>query len=408
MDDYGEAAAAAMEVEAGDSPCVGASSHVPSNSPSPNPDSNISSRRLGLKNSIQTNFGDDYVFQIASWEISTLAVSLSTNALKFYSPATGQYLGACNGHEGTIHEISFSAPSSPNVICSCSSDGTVRAWDTRNFKQISLLRGGASQEMFSFSFGGSSGNQLAAGSNSQVLLWDWRSSKRLACLEESHMDDVTQVKFAPSQQNRLISAAVDGLVCVFDTDGAIDEESHLLSVMNAETSVAKVGFFGNMYQKLWCLTHIETISIWDWNDGTRELNIEDARSMATDGWNLDQVDYFVDCHYSMPDDRLWLIGGTTAGTLGYFPVRSDPAGAIGSAEAILEGGHTGVVRTVFPAAGTHQSLGQNRGIFGWTGGEDGRLCCWRSDETAEMNKSWISSSLVLKLQKRTKSRHQPY
>lgn len=120
-----------------------------------------------------------------------------------------------------------------------------------------------------------------------------------------------------------------------------------------------------------------------------------------------QVDYFVDCHYSMPDDQLWLIGGTSAGTLGYFPLRNDHAGAIGPAEAILEGGHTGVVRSVYPSAGIHESLGQNKGIFGWTGGEDGRLCCWRSDEIAEINKSWIST-LVWKQQKKTKNRHQPY
>nr|CAB3461943.1 unnamed protein product [Digitaria exilis] len=63
MDGYGEAAAAAMEVEAEASPCAGLSSPVPSDSASPN---SVSSRRLGLKNSIQTNFGDDYVFQIAS------------------------------------------------------------------------------------------------------------------------------------------------------------------------------------------------------------------------------------------------------------------------------------------------------------------------------------------------------
>uniref|UniRef100_A0A804NFM4 Transducin family protein / WD-40 repeat family protein n=1 Tax=Zea mays TaxID=4577 RepID=A0A804NFM4_MAIZE len=174
---------------------------------------------------------------------------------------TGQYLGECKGHEGTIHEISFSAPSSPQVICSCSSDGTVRAWDTRNFKQISLLRGGVSQEMFTFAFGGSNGSLLAAGSNAQVLFWDWRSSRQIACLEESHMDDVTQVKFTPDQQSKLISAAVDGLICVFDTDGDIDDDNHLLSVMNAETSVAKVGFFGNKYKKLWCLTHIETLRL---------------------------------------------------------------------------------------------------------------------------------------------------
>uniref|UniRef100_A0A453RH86 Uncharacterized protein n=1 Tax=Aegilops tauschii subsp. strangulata TaxID=200361 RepID=A0A453RH86_AEGTS len=67
-------------------------------------------------------------------EISMLAVSLSTNALKFYAPATGQYLGECTGHTGSIHEIAFSAPSSLQVICSCSGDGTIRAWDTRSFK----------------------------------------------------------------------------------------------------------------------------------------------------------------------------------------------------------------------------------------------------------------------------------
>ncbi|EEE53071.1 hypothetical protein OsJ_35824 [Oryza sativa Japonica Group] len=375
MEGGGEDTAAAMamevEIEAEAVLCMGTSSPATSNSSSPSPNSGISSRRLGLKNSIQTNFGDDYVFQIASW----------TYALCILFHISGNKSGELYAR-----------------------DGTIRAWDTRSFKQISLLRG--SQELFSFSFGGSSGNLLAAGSNSQVLLWDWRNSKQLACLEESHMDDVTQVKFAPHQHSKLISAAVDGLICVFDTDGDMNEDNHLLSVMNVETSVAKVGFFGNTYQKIWCLSHIETLSTWDWNDGSRELNIDDARSLATDRWNLDHVDYFVDCHYSLPDDKLWVIGGTTAGTIGYFPVRAGLEGAIGSAEAILEGGHTDVVRTVYPAANTH--TGQNRGIFGWTGGEDGRLCCWRSGEIAEMNKSWISSSLVSRVQKKAKCRQQPY
>lgn len=396
----------AMEVEAEASPFAGPASRSPTPVLGGGPSS---ARRLGLRNSIQTNFGDDYVFQIASCqEISTLAVSLSTNALKFYSPATGQYLGECTGHTGSIHEIAFSAPSSPQVICSCSGDGTIRAWDTRSFKQISLLNAGASHEMFSFSFGGTSGNLLAAGSSSKVLLWDWRSSKQVACFEESHMDDVTQVRFAPNQQSKLISAAVDGLMCVFDTDGDINEDDHLLTVMNVETSVSKVGFYGNTYQKLWCLTHIETLSTWDWNDGTRELNIENARSLASDKWNLDHLDYFVDCHYSLPDDRLWAIGGTSEGTLGYFPVKNDPAGAIGSAEAVLEGGHTGVIRTICPGGSSLESLGQNKGIFGWTGGEDGRLCCWRSDDVVATKKSWISSTLVSRVDKKTKIRHQPY
>ncbi|XP_072993405.1 WD repeat-containing protein GTS1 [Typha latifolia] len=370
--------------------------------------SSSSPKRLGLRNAIQTNFGDDYVFQIASsQEISSLAVSLSTNTIKCYSPETGQYFGECRGHSETIHEISFSAPSSAHVICSCSSDGTIRAWDTRSFKQISLLKAGSSQEIFSFSFGGSSGNLLAGGSNAQVLFWDWRNGKQVACLEESHIDDVTQVRFVPSQQSKLISSSVDGLLCLFDAVGDINDDNHLLSVMNVGTSIGKIGFHGNMNEKLWCLTHIETISIWDWNDARSEVIFEDARSMASDRWNLDHVDYFVDCHYSVADDRLWVIGGTSSGTLGYFPVS---LAGIGSAEATLEGGHAGVVRTVLPASSVHGgSLLQNKGIFGWTGGEDGRLCCWLSDESSEANRSWISSALVMKSQKgRIKVRHHPY
>lgn len=71
-----------------------------------------------------------------SQEISSLAVSLSSNAIKLYSPGTGQYFGECRGHSGTINEISFSIPSSAHTLCSCSSDGTIRAWDTRSFKQV--------------------------------------------------------------------------------------------------------------------------------------------------------------------------------------------------------------------------------------------------------------------------------
>jgi WD repeat-containing protein 89 len=59
--------AASMEVEEEIMTCAGSSPSVPDNSSPPNSDSFASSRRLGLKNSIQTNFGDDYVFQIASW-----------------------------------------------------------------------------------------------------------------------------------------------------------------------------------------------------------------------------------------------------------------------------------------------------------------------------------------------------
>lgn len=369
-------------------------------------------RRFGIKNTVQTNFGDDYVFQIASSEDgSTMGVSLSSNVIKLYSLDTAQYFGQCVGHSHTIQEISYSVPSSPNLICSCSSDSTIRAWDTRSFKQVSSLNTGSSQEIYSISFGGSNGNLLAAGCDAQISFWDWRNGKQVACLEESHMEDVTQVRFAPNQSNKLISASVDGLLCVFDTSGQIDDEDHLDSVMNVGTSVSKVGFFGETYQKLWCLTHIETLSLWDWKDSNQEANVEDARSLASDKWNLDDVDYFVDCHYSSLDNGLWVLGGTGSGTLGYFPINYDMSSeiTIDSPDAILDGGHTGIVRTVLPSC-SNGRIEKCKGIFGWSGGEDGRICCWSSDdESSQSNRSWITSTLVEKVShNRTKNRHHPY
>ncbi|KAM1449639.1 hypothetical protein EV2_008471 [Malus domestica] len=374
--------------------------------PASNPDP---FKRISLKNSIQTNFGDDYVFQIVPKDDWTaMAVSLSTNAVKVYSPVTGQYYGECNGHSATINQIAFSGPSTPHVLHSCSSDGTIRAWDTRAFQQVSSFHSGSSLEIFSFSFGGSGNNLLAAGCDAQILFWDWRSNKQVACLEDSHVEDVTQVHFIPDHQSKLLSASVDGLMCIFDTKGDINEDDHLDSVLNVGTSIGKVGFFGETYEKLWCLTHIETLSIWDWKDAS-ETSFQDARSLASKGWTLDDVDYFVDCHYSREAEQLWVIGGTNSGTLGYFPVSYKGNKAIGSAEAVLGGGHTGIVRSVLPMSSMPSGSSQGHGIFGWTGGEDGRLCCWLSDNAPEINRSWISSTLVARSPRtRNTKRHQPY
>ncbi|XP_071923270.1 WD repeat-containing protein GTS1-like isoform X2 [Coffea arabica] len=377
--------------------------------------SSAAMKRFGLKNSIQTNFGDDYVFQIVAREDWTsMAVSLSSNAVKLYSPLTGQYLGECRGHSATVNHISFNVPSSPHILCSSSSDATIRFWDTRTFHQ--------------------------------VVFWDWRTMKKAACLEESHMEDVTQVHFVPGHQNKLLSASVDGLMCLFDTSGDINEDDHLESVLNVGTSIGKVGFCGDSNQKIWCLTHIETLSVWDWKESIMEVNFEDARSLTSDRWTLGHVciglrctslckygqptwilawgrityllvemtvDYFVDCYYSMDENRLWVIGGTNSGTLGYFPLycKSSQGGAstIGSAEAVLLGGHAGTVRSILPMSRLSGRITQSQGIFGWTGGEDGRLCCWLSDEAFDSNRSFISSALVAKVQKNSrKSRHSPY
>lgn len=137
-----------------------------------NGSSSTSSNRFALKNSIQTNFGDDYVFQIVHKYVNpkfnliahfnfnsfyenimielnfnvfnsifredwtSMAVSLSSNTVKLYSPVTGQYVGECGKHSDTINHILLSGN---DILYSCSTDGTLRAWDTRSYQQVIFI-----------------------------------------------------------------------------------------------------------------------------------------------------------------------------------------------------------------------------------------------------------------------------
>ncbi|XWS46671.1 hypothetical protein CRYUN_Cryun14cG0087700 [Craigia yunnanensis] len=270
---------------------------------------------------------------------------------------TGQFFGECKGHSSTINHISFSGASTPHALHSCSSDGTIRAWDTRTFHEVSCITAGSSQEIFSFSFGGSDDNLLAAGCLSQAYLSFYcvfyhtgvtkyfsgigGIRSKLHAWRNSNMEDVTQCFsnklvdigillvescsllsllvfilivdrfiFIPGYQNKLASASADGLICIFDTSGDINDDDHLKSVSahrhmvfilfssmtglhttefsslvllncediffsgpcsNHEKHVAvkldgnqcgntrKVGFFWDSSEKLWCLTNIETL-----------------------------------------------------------------------------------------------------------------------------------------------------
>lgn len=386
------------------------------------PCSSHGGKRLKLRRAVQASFGapddPDYVFDIASsWDNAVMVVSLSTNTLKMYSPMTGQFLGDCLGHTDTISDVLFPDPRTPQIFCSSSSDGTVRVWDTRTHQQVSLLRTHQSSEIFSVSFGGSSSDLVAAGGKAKVLFWDWRTRKELACLEECHTEDVTQVRFHPTRKEKLVSASVDGLMCVFDTLGEINDDDGLDMVMGVGTSVGRIGFYGASSERLWCLTHIETLSIWDFEEGTRLADFNDTRAKASANWALPPVDYLVHCHYSAGAESLWLIAGNSSGSLGYFPVSystnqvnagANP-GIIGPVSAVLEGGHTGIIRTVCSPLHQEDGSAALQGLFCWTGGEDGRLCSWsEGDHDLERSRAWVSKALVMKKSTRQKLRNKPY
>ena len=79
---------------------------------------------------------------------------------------------------------------------------------------------------------------------------------------------------------------------------------------------------------------------------------------------------------------------------------------IGPASAVLEGGHTSVVRSAWSPS---EAMASSPELFCWTGGEDGRLCSWSlGDEDIDKNAGWVSNSLVMKKSHRHKVRSKPY
>ncbi|KAI1926008.1 hypothetical protein LOZ12_000566 [Ophidiomyces ophidiicola] len=79
---------------------------------------------------------------------------------------------------------------------------------------------------------------------------------------ESHNDDITELRYHPTRNNVLLSGSTDGLVNIYDTTIA-DEDETLLQVIN-HGSVHHAGFIGE--KAIYALSHDELFSIHPFND----------------------------------------------------------------------------------------------------------------------------------------------
>ncbi|KAK9846550.1 hypothetical protein WJX81_006399 [Elliptochloris bilobata] len=222
---------------------------------------------------------------------------------------------------------------------------------------------------------------VAAGSAGKLLFWDRRSALQCGCFEDTHAEDVTQVYFHPRDAGRLFSGSEDGLVQLSSVAGTLDEDEGFLAALNTD-SVARLGAYGGPdLERLWVQTHTERLFLWDWKAACDEsaeggagplAEVEDVREQLTAaaaGSPLGAVSMQLGCTYSVEADQLWLAASSAAGAAAVFPVaepRTGGAGcAFGAPGAVLDGGHTDVVRAVlWPDTSTPT-------VF--TGGEDGAV-----------------------------------
>ncbi len=126
-------------------------------------------------------------------------------------------------------------------------------------------------------------NAVAGGAGTAVLVWDDRQLRAPGKTLDTHTQDVSAVRFRPHVPRYLFSASVDETICAFDIAQPADDELQtsacsaaalmlvcplspnvcLCAALMVEQSVSNFGFFGENAQLLWCLTHTETLSLWD-------------------------------------------------------------------------------------------------------------------------------------------------
>jgi WD40 repeat protein len=314
-----------------------------------------------------------WVLQVCNGD-SWLGCALSNGSIQVYDQERLQLIHsypATSSAGGQQRQTTDLACDSFNALISSSRDGSVSLFDVRQPSpalSFQLEASSKGEEALSVALGYQGALAAVGSSKAQIHFFDINSGgKLLGSYQDAHTEDVTRVRFQPDDStaattSMLVSGSEDGLACLFDT-AQPSEELALQGVLNVQSSLREVGFFGPAYEGVYCLTGSETLSVWHHDTAQRICDFgPEVRQNLTKLAGM-PVDYLVDCHWASNDQQLTLLTGNHAGDGTLFKV---DAGTIAPLHK-LQNGHRGDIRSWCPTS--------NDDIF-CTVGEDARLCEW--------------------------------
>ena len=345
-----------------------------------------------------------------------MVAALSDRSVIFYDASAGQVTHRIEkAHDGPISQIAFfpleyrglGNSTSMQLVLTASLDGTIKVWNaTQQQPLLTMKLELANEQALGVSLG-YDGTLLAVGtSKARISFFDLRyaddgnsmpSGALMGSYVDAHTEDVTFVQFQtiPSQSSPqtvktiLASASEDGLVSIHDPSQPTEDDA-LLSVININSPLREVGFFGPALEGMYALTGSETMSVHHWDSaqkvsdvggvGLRRLlsdavsgrdgnnNIDDNMMMAEEG---NAVEYLIGCTWvpmltTAPlaqSPALHLVAGNSNGDCYIFRIDADQITPI----CHLKGGHRGCIRGF---------AWVEYGMRLMTGGEDARLCEW--------------------------------
>ncbi|KAH7413625.1 WD40-repeat-containing domain protein [Phaeosphaeria sp. MPI-PUGE-AT-0046c] len=231
-------------------------------------------------------------------KLDQLAIISSDDSLRFLDPSSLSATGVIKNvnDKVTCLERANDAPS--NVVATAGRDGKIRFWDQRTRQKA--LEIDSPHKLISAMVCNTEKNFIAAGIEnpedgngvSPVYVWDHRStSTPLLSLIESHTDTITSLALHPSHPTLLLSSSTDGLVNIFDTSQA-EEEDALYQVSNHRSAIAHAGF---MYPgtDIYALGTDETMSFYALQSQKEEVE-EPAPRVFGDVREGMGVEYLVD------------------------------------------------------------------------------------------------------------------
>jgi WD40 repeat protein len=224
--------------------------------------------------------GDDY-FEQGDWVLSVtsspewVGCALSNGEVQVYDQ---QRLHPLQSYHLPSHATDLVCDTSnPHTLVASAIDGSVTLFDVRQEHaayQFQLPR--REEEALSVSLG-FDGNIAAVGSSkAKIHFFDVRNSRSLlGNYSQAHTDEVTRVRFqtlssfgtTPSTTPILVSAAEDGLACIFDTSQPL-EEAALKNILTVQSPIREVGFFGPQSEAIYVLTGLESLQLYH-KDHTR-------------------------------------------------------------------------------------------------------------------------------------------
>ncbi|NWV99191.1 WDR89 protein, partial [Machaerirhynchus nigripectus] len=336
-----------------------------------------------------------------------VAVSCSSKSIRVYDRETLRFLREYSGHPGILSGVRF-AHACDSVVFSACSEGTVKCWDVRSATQkpVQVFSGYPSNVFISFDV--SCSDLIVCAGTEKVekdtflVFWDARgitdcastAKEPLGVYSESHNDDITRICFHPIEPNLVVSGSTDGLVNVFDINKD-NEDDALISTCNSDSSVSSLGWSGQDYKQVYCMTHDEGFCWWDMAQLDTEepitlLHILDVReSVCAENHGLH---YLVGGLYHEKAGKLFLIGGTSTGNIHLISCGTDGLSLVGT----LCGGHSATVRS-FCWSPTDESL--------LTGGEDAQLLLWKPGAVERSLTKKASLKISSSVQKRVRVHH---